>query len=221
MSVFPDLPGVQIGIKKSSQWATIVQTTASGREIRSALQSQPLYNFELPYSFLRRAPIHYELQTLQGFINTMRGAWDSWLYSDPTDRLMENSQIGTGDGRTTTFQLQRTYGGFTEPVANPDVDSFETDPLMWAADETTLMWPFWQPVLMWLGGSGLGDFTISNPGGVVTFAVPPPANTPIYATGGFYYRCRFMEDNNEFGQGMVTYWTHQGLQFKASLGLKI
>lgn len=219
--VLPSLPGVQIGIKKSSEWSTIVQTSASKREVRTALATQPLYNFELPYEFLRRVQSKLELQQLQGFINLVQGSFDSWLYSDPTDNEMASVQIGVGDGNQKSFQLVRTYGGYTEAVMNPKVSSFTTDPAMWAVDGTTPMWPFWQPTLMWLGGSGLGAFTISNPGGVVTFTTAPGVGVPIYASGFFYYRARFANDVNEFSQAMVTYWKHDGLQFKASLGLKI
>lgn len=220
--VFPALPGVQLGRKKTPNWATLVQATATMREVRIALASSPVYDFELPYEFLRTLYRYRELQSLMSFYNQVQGSWDSWLYDDPTDDFAWNVQIGTGDGVTTSFQLVRPYGSFSENVANPNVATVSTDPLMWAQDLSTPMWsatPATTP--MWLQGAGLGPFTISNPGGLLTFSYPPPAGVPVYWSGFFYYRCRFASDSTDFQQEMSTFYSHGGLQFRGSLGTKI
>jgi hypothetical protein len=53
----------------------------------------------------------------------MYGKWDSFLYSCPSDSVVQGSlcvnttTLGNyGDGTTTTFQLQRSYGAATETV---------------------------------------------------------------------------------------------------------
>lgn len=221
LPVFPSLPGVQIGIKKSTEWATIVQKSTSLRETRTALATTPMYNFELPYSYLRTPFAYSELQTLLGFTNIVKGSFGAFLYNDLTDNEMLNVNIGVGDGTTTSFQLERNYGGFIENVENPNVSTITADPLMWAKDGTTQMWPFWQGTLMWLGGSELGPFTISNPGGVITFTNPPGAGVQIYVSGFFYYRCRFANDVNEFKQESIYYYSHEGLDFRGCLDQKI
>lgn len=223
--VFPVLLGAAVGVKKSPVWSTITQRTASLREVRTSLASQPLYNFELPYEFLRFNLGYSELQTLMGFVNQMLGSWDSFLYSDPNDHFAYNQLIATGDGSTTSFQLIRTYGGSTQYIANVDQSNFVAGSTMWASDDRTLMWPFDSGVddssLMWLGGDTPGPYTI-DVNGIITFTHAPPFGYPIYWSGPFYYRCRFMNDENEFDQELPDFhWSMSGLQFVGSLGTKI
>lgn len=112
-------------------------------------------------------------QTLLGFYNARQGSFDDFLYSDPTDGYLFN-QIGTGDGVTTTFQLSRTYGGFTEPIYNP-----------------------LGPAILFVGSSQVNTgFTVSGTG-LVTFSSAPVLNADIFAYCGFFFRCRFTDDNLE------------------------
>lgn len=217
--VFPALPGVAIGIKKTSVWNTIVNTAQSLREVRIKLATSPVYNYELPYSFLRTPFAFQELQTLIGFINQVGGAYDSWLYSDPLDNEVKVGSLGIGDGTTTTFRLTRTYGGFTENIDNPNTATISAGTgLMWSSDGTTPMWSSDGTTPMWIGPA-LGSFTISN--GSIIFATAPPIGVTVYWSGFFYYRCRFLNDANEFDQETVFIYSNQGLQFKGSLQSKI
>lgn len=219
--IFPTLRGIDNGITKEPEFSTLVQRTTSLRESRISVAATPLYNFDLPFSFLRTEYTWQELQTLMGFVKQVLGSWDSFLYDDPTDDFAWNVQIGTGDGITTAFQLKRTQGGFTENIWNPNVSSATTDPLMWAEDPTTPMWNVDPSTRMWLGGSGLGPYTISFPGGVVTFTTAPPAGVPVYWSGFFYYRCRLANDKNPFKMEMESYWSNKSLQFVGALDDKI
>jgi len=217
--VFPALPGRGLGIKKKPVWSTLVQATVTMRELRIALSSSPVYDFELPYDFLRTPARFAELQQLLGFYNQVLGSWDSWLYSDPTDNYACNVQIGTGDGTTRTFTLTRPYGGASDTVANVNAATVTTDPAMWSSDSSTAMWVSDPTTPMWLAGSGLGAFTIS--GSQITFTTAPPSGTPVYWSGYFYYRCRFTDDTTEFVQEMPYYYSHTGLTFRGCLGTKI
>lgn len=219
--IFPTLLGLSNAIIKEPEFSTLIQRSASLRETRISLAASPLYNFDLPFEFLRVAYQYQELQTLIGFVNQMFGSFDSFLYDDPSDDFVENQRIGVGDGVTRTFQLTRTLGGATEQVWNPNVASATTDPLMWAQDPLTPMWNVNPETLMWLGSGGLGPFSISFPGGVVTFAAAPAPGVPVYWSGFYYFRCRFTNDKNPFKRQMATYWDNQSLQFVGSLDGKV
>ena len=71
---------------------------------------------------LRSAAAYLEYQTLQGFINSLYGGTGLFLFNDVNDNTATAQgfgQGGQGDGVTTTFQLVRTFGGFTERLSVP------------------------------------------------------------------------------------------------------
>jgi hypothetical protein len=115
-TVYPSLPGIAFGVERAPVWSSDVQTTPSGREYRGAFMTYPRYRYKLVYEFLRDTSVYPELATLLGFFNARQGQFDTFLFSDPTDNSVAGQQLGSGDGTTTSFQLTRTYGAFTEPV---------------------------------------------------------------------------------------------------------
>ena len=191
-SVFPSLPGLTWDVKKRPQFRTIKQTTASGKEVRIALMSYPIWQFELSFELLRSAAAFAEMQTLAGFFNQMLGDYDTFLFNDPTDNSVTAQNFGTGDGTTTTFQLLRTMGGFIEPIQNvngsPSI--YENGTLKTV---TT-------------------DYTIGSTG-IVTFAVAPAAGVALTWTGNFYFRCRFDMDVMEFSNFMNQLWAAKKVAF--------
>ncbi len=119
INVFPsNLPGIEWNITKAPRFATIIQRTASGKEIRSGLMSYPLWEFSLSYSVLRSGGGLTEMQTLAGFFLQQLGQMIAFNYSDPSDNSVTAQIFGSGDGATTAFQLLRTLGGFNEPIQN-------------------------------------------------------------------------------------------------------
>lgn len=124
-SVFPTLPGLTLNVVKQPEFVTTVKRSVSGREYRAAYLQYPLWNLHLTYEFLRSGNRGADLKTLAGFFLSMRGQWDSFLFTDPEDCAVTDQPIGTGDGATTQFQLVRAFGagGFTfvEPVQNVNV----------------------------------------------------------------------------------------------------
>ena len=114
-SVFPSFAGVDIAIKRSEIYATKIQTSVSGKELRASFQSTPRYRYELRLNFLRQATYNTvtdEVAQLKTFFDTMLGAWDSFLFNDPVDSVqrrvrfeqdnMDLEQLVTGawDGQT-------------------------------------------------------------------------------------------------------------------------
>jgi uncharacterized protein (TIGR02217 family) len=191
-AVFPVLPGLEWDVKKKPIFSTIIQKTASGKEIRSALQSYPRWEFNLSFSILRTSTGFSEMQTLAGFFEQMLGQASAFNYSDPSDNSVTAQLFGTGDGTTTGFQLLRTMGSFSEPIQN-----LNGNPSIYI-----------NGVLKTL----TTDYTI-NSTGFVTFVTAPALAASITWTGNFYYLCRFMEDVLEFNQFMYQLWELKKLSF--------
>lgn len=192
-AVFPVLPGLLWDVVKKPLFRTLIQSAVSGKELRLAQMSYPLYQFSLSYEVLRANALA-ELQTLMGFFNARNGSFDSFLYIDPDDNAITTQNFGTGDAVTTAFQLTRTYGGFIEPVQNlngaPSI--FDNGVLK----------------------TVVTDYNI-NSLGVVTFTYTPVAGHALTWTGNFYYRVRFLQDVAEFNQFMKQLWELKKLEFQS------
>lgn len=200
-AVFPsNLPGLGWSVLKQPSWSTRIQKAVSGKELRAALMSYPLYRITLTYEVLRESAALQELQTLMGFFNARLGSFDSFLYSDPTDHSVTDQGFGTGTGTLAQFQLIRSYGGFAEPVMN-----LNGAPAIKVAGS--------------LKTAGT-DYTVDQ-FGVVTFTSNPPAGAALTWSGSFYYRCRFNSDSTEFDNFMYQLWQLKKLELWGSLGSKI
>lgn len=184
-AVFPTLPGIAWPVIKIPEWSTKVQKSASGRELRAAFFSYPLWRFRLTFNVLRQA----DLTTLAGFFNARQGSFDTFLFLDPVDNSVTNQNFGVGDGTTKKFQLARTYGGVVEPV--------------FGAIGT--------PAVK-VNGVSTGAFTIDN-NACVTFTTAPAAGAVLSWTGQYYFRCRFVQDSSEFEQFMSNLWNLKKLEF--------
>ena len=124
--MFPTLAGQGWSVHKKPTFASIVASHVSGREVRGALYANPIWNFELTFDGLDgAASAEYgglgaqSLQSLMGLFLQCQGQFGAFLFYDPSDYAVAAQLFGTGDGTTTTFQLQRTLGGFSEPVTQP------------------------------------------------------------------------------------------------------
>ena len=118
----PALPGLSWSRRKKPGFSTRVASHASGREVRVALMSYPLYEFEANYGGLTSSASAFaglgasSLQSLMGFFLQLQGEFGTFLYTDPDDNTVAAQGIGVGDGTTTAFQFSRALGGFAEPV---------------------------------------------------------------------------------------------------------
>lgn len=198
-AVFPDLPGVDIKVRKTPTWDTRVQRAVSGKELRTAYYSYPVYKIGLSYNFLR-AGAEAELHSIVGFFNSRKGSFDSFLFTDPLDNAVTAQQFGVGDGANIKFQLVRSFGGHAEPVMNLNG----------------------QPGI-YVNGSpkALGtDYTI-DAYGMVTFTVAPAVGSELTWAGAYYYRVRFERDEADFEQFLWELWEAKRLELRGSLGTKI
>jgi uncharacterized protein (TIGR02217 family) len=117
-----------------------------------------------------------DLQFLEGFYNQQQGRFGAFLFTDATDNSVIGQQVAIGDGTTTTFQLVRTRGGFTEPVQAPQA---------------------WNIYLNGVPQSS--GYTVSSTG-VLTFTTAPGAGVSIIADISYCWNVRFDDDSYSFEQ---------------------
>ena len=122
---FPTLNGQGWSVHKTPKFSTLIAPHVSGREVRDALYLNPIWEFEAVFDGLDSSASSYpglgaqSLQSLMGLFLQCQGQWGTFLYNDPTDYAVSGQQIGVGNGSTTTFQLARNLGGFSDAVLAP------------------------------------------------------------------------------------------------------
>ena len=118
------LPGLDISVVKKPMFNTRISKSSSAKEVRSALQDSPEWEFTLSYNYLEDSSgANSSLKSILGFYLTMLGRFDDWLFKDPDDYNVVNGTIGTADGTLTTFYFARNLGGFSEVVGQVDTDN--------------------------------------------------------------------------------------------------
>lgn len=162
---------------------TVLQQTASGHEVRIARQSQGRHRFRIS----KQLQGNTEIAALKDFGIRMRGSLDSFRLKDTSDFttatdgqasvLATNTSIGTGDGTEKKYQMVKWYNfGLTGAYAR------------------TITLPVSGTVLVNVNGVAqvLGvNFTVTSPGGVLTFTVAPPVGHVITAGFEFDVPARF------------------------------
>ncbi len=196
-ALFPALAGLGWNNTKAPKFNTIVQTSVSMAELRGSFASTPVYTFTLTFDLLRDNTTFNELKQLIGFFLARQGSYDSFLYADPSDSIATLQPFGTGDGSTTAFQLARQMGYFTEGLSNVALS----------------------PAIYVNGALQTSGYSVS--GGLVTFGSAPGAGAALTWSGTYYFRCRFVNDTQEFEEFMLNLWDVKSLQFMGSLGTKI
>ena len=194
--VFPSLASIAWPFVKSLQFNTKTQTAVSLKEYRAAFAQYPLYTFTLYYEVLRDAASPAELQQLMGFYGARQGQFDNFLFTDPTDNTVTAQNFGTGTGAATVFPLVRTLGS----------GGFTFNDLVQNVNTITGIYDNGSPVSQ---GAGAGKYTIDAYGNV-TFGTAPTTGHALTWTGTFYYRCRFLTDQQDFNKMMAGLWDLNG-----------
>jgi uncharacterized protein (TIGR02217 family) len=196
-AVFPgtlaSMPGLAWSVTKVPTFNTKSQLSVGNAELRASFTPYPLWKWTLVYSVLiQGAPFaHYE--TLLGFYLERLGSFDSFLYDDPSDDAVVDQPFGVGDGATTTFQLVRTLGGFTEPVYNVNAIT-----------------------AVKVAGTPTSAYT--QAGGLINFSSAPAAAAALTWTGSYYWRVHFSDDTNTFEQFAYQYWTLKAISLTSIIG---
>ena len=151
-----------------------------GKSARRMHMRWPLYEIELTYDFLRSDAVNQELQQIMGFFEAMQGQTQPFWLQPPGLSALQNQLVGVGDGVTTSFPMQRTTGGFTEPLAG-------------VAGLAAVR----------VAGAPLpsGGWTLSagfEP--VLTLSAPPASGAQIAVDGIALWLCRFADDTLDLEQ---------------------
>lgn len=125
LPVFPALPGIGWPIVKRPIWSTRVDTTLSGREVRSTYRQFPVYEFELPINYMTQA----DVGALQALYLQSKGALGTFLLDVTNDDSATDQYVATGDGTTKQFQLQRSTPPAPNLILKPTFD--DGSPGLW------------------------------------------------------------------------------------------
>lgn len=195
----PVLSGLAWSRHKRPGFSTRIASHVSGREVRVALMSYPLYEFEAVYSGLTSSADTFaglgvsSLQSLMGFFLQLQGQFGTFLYTDPDDNAVSGQIFATGDGSTTTFTMMRALGGFLEPVGW--VTNIANVYLNGAA----------QP------GSG---YSLATPN-TLTFTTAPASGVAVSADFSYAFNCRFLDDQMDFEEFMASLWKLDSMKFRS------
>ena len=178
--ILPTLPGITWPVDKSvGQFDTTVQTSISGKENRHINRIQPRYTYTIQIAALdsngtNAGLIYNSLQTLVGFFNQCYGKALAFQYIDPDDNSIITQPFGAGDSTTTTFQLCRTLGDFTD-----NVFALTGSPLIYlnGAIQT----------------SGT-NYSFNMQTGIVTFTAAPSLGASLTWTGTYAWWCAWDND---------------------------
>lgn len=180
LSVFPTLDGIEWNTTKRPEFKTGLFESLSGHESRVKFRQYPKYTFKLSFEFLIENRDEAQLSELMGFMLQQCGMYQAFLYTDPNDNAVTDQVIGTGNNTLTSFQLLRSYSGFTEPVNN--VNDTVAAPSIYSGGDL----------------KNLGTHYTLSSTGLVTFVTAPPSGAVITWTGSYYYRVRFTAEGYDF-----------------------
>jgi hypothetical protein len=140
-----------------------------------------------------------EYRTFLDFFNSRQGAFDSFLFDDPTDDTAIGQMLVPvpGDDTGTMFQLARQLapGGINEWIIAPNVVS-----------------------AIYINGSPTGSYTLDPSTGIVTFSSPPGGT--VTADFTYYFPVRF-EDAIDFENFAHLYWRAQQVKLRSVLGVGV
>jgi hypothetical protein len=196
----PSLAGLTWSRHKKPGFSTRVASHVSGREVRVALMSYPLYEFEAVYSGLASSATaafaglgSSSLQSLMGFFLQLQGQFGTFLYVDPDDNTVTGQAFATGDGTTTSFTMTRSLGGFLEPVG-------------WVASIANV----------YLNGVAQppSAYSLTAPNTLV-FASAPASGATVSADFSYAFNCRFLDDQMDFEEFMASLWRLESMKFRS------
>lgn len=149
----------------------LAQWTITIKSRQNPPSSLTLTDFDLFYQF---------------FIN-MRGKARGFRFWAPGDNTGTNQAIGTGDGTTVTFQLQKTYSIFGDSIAIPITKPIMSTVVDYKGNALT------DTVVVKDNGTPVSA-TVDVTTGQVTLASAPAAGHAVTADFQFHFPCHFMSD---------------------------
>jgi uncharacterized protein (TIGR02217 family) len=182
-STFPTLATLGWSTHVKPRFQTDIADHVSGRSVRRSAYAAAYYDVELTYDALRSAAAYEEMQAIAGFFGEVAGQNEPFWLAPPGLASVTGQALGTGDGAMSAYALQRSYGGYAEPVYGTSGVS-----------------------AVYLDGSPLSgaEWSVSSDyGPVITFATAPGAGVTVSADFGVLWLCRFAEDALDFEEFMA------------------
>lgn len=192
-------PDISYGAQGGPAYGTTIQTTASGHEYRIARQSRPRRRYQ--FDKLLMEPSQWG--SLIDFWIARRGHLHGFRFKDWSDfttaadgvSAVTNLDVvlGTGDGVETQFQLVKTYdfGGL-----NPFNEAIKL--------------PVAGTVTVAVAGTPTVAYTLTNPGGLLTFTTAPTVGQVVTAGFQFDRSVRFNQSdetmNMRLERGYLANW---------------
>jgi uncharacterized protein (TIGR02217 family) len=192
---FPSYPGITWPVKRMPSGKTIRHEAIQGKRTLLPQMVTPRWSWEIAYEFLRSlqygAGSFPDLEGLSAFYLAQMMGGTCFAYTDDEDNAVTAQGFGQGDGTTTTFQLVRARGGYTEPVLLPAITGLTVAGVAKTAGT---------------------DFTLGDKG-IVTFTSAPAGGAALQWTGTFAWLCRFAEDSLDLSRFMVGLSEAKSLKF--------
>lgn len=182
-------------------WSTTDNKGFSGWSQRNENWTFPLANWTITVKSRQNPPSALTLTDFdlfyQFFIN-MRGKARGFRFWAPGDNTATAEPIGTGDGTTTVFQLQKTYSIFGDSIAIPITKPIMSTVVDYKGNALT------DTVVVKDNGSPVG-VSVDVTNGQVTLASAPAAGHAITWDGQFHFPVHFMSDkwNGQVEQSFV------------------
>lgn len=128
MAAFHDVrfpAGVSFGATGGPEWRNEIVPLTSGFEQRNARWSQSRRHYDAGTGLRSLS----DLNEVMAFFEARRGSLYAFRFRDPFDHQSGKSGkaispgdqwLGTGDGKTATFQLVKRYGDYVRPITKPE-----------------------------------------------------------------------------------------------------
>lgn len=149
---------------KKMQWHTSIQTLGSGKIRTMTTQLYPTWIIETKFNRLRPE----EYKKLFGFVAMVKGAYEPFLWPDPTDNYEQNATLA--EVAPATYQATMRMGEYVEPVAYID------------------------HVKVYANGQQIseGGYTVSD--GIITLQNVVPVGTKVTADYRYWWKVMLKDD---------------------------
>jgi hypothetical protein len=208
--IYPTLIGLGYSVIKRPVFYDGKVVSGSGWSVRISYANAPTWEWDLTYDdsnggFLRDLTATPELKQLLGFYLGMSGDLTPFLFLDPDDNTVTLQPLGTTDGTTTLYTLERSYGSGTVGV----------EPIGYYNAAT--------PIEVYLDGtlqssSTYSVITATPVNQQLSFNTAPSSGQAITATFSYWYYVHFKDPSNDFEKFMNQLWSLKKITLESLRG---
>lgn len=134
-----------------------------------------------------------DFEALYAFFLNMKGRANGFRFWAPADNSATGQSIGTGDGATTQFQLQKTYSIYGNSFAIPVVKPIDSSVVDYQGNSLSSRSDYVAPKI-YDNGSPASGWTLDPTTGLVTFSTAPASGHAITADFQFHFPVHFKTD---------------------------